>query len=149
MKIAVGSNYDGFALKQALADRLREAGHEVVDVCAQVEPDCRIDQAPIAVARLVADAAVDGGILVDESGAASAIVANKVRGIRAAQVGDLYSARLTKAHNDANILCFGSQVVGPSVAWDCVQIWLRTQFMSGNHPLRLAMIRELEDLYEK
>jgi ribose 5-phosphate isomerase B len=149
MKLAIGSNYDGFELKQVLAARLREAGHEVVDVSPQADPDCRIDQAPIAVAKLVADAAVEGGILVDESGAASAIVANKMRGIRAAQVGDLYSARLTKAHNDANILCFGSQVVGQYVAWNCVQIWMQTQVMGGNHPLRLDMIRQLEDLYEK
>jgi ribose 5-phosphate isomerase B len=79
----------------------------------------------------------------------SSIAANKVRGIRAAQVGDYYSARMTKAHNDANIICFGGSIVGHAVASACVKVWLETEVMGGNHPRRIEMIHQLEEKYAK
>ena len=145
MKIAVGSDKTGSALKDVLKERLLSQDIEVID-CGV---GATVDEAPSKVAELIRDGKADGGILVDETGAASSIVANKVPGIRAAQVSDLYSARLTKAHNLANVLCFGSAITGPVTAWECVKIWIDTEFMKGNHSIRLAMIEELEKRFAK
>ncbi|MBR3195765.1 MAG: RpiB/LacA/LacB family sugar-phosphate isomerase [Clostridia bacterium] len=149
MKIAVGADKYGFALKESLKKMLEKEGHEVIDCGILTPSDTGIDKAPVAVAEMVASGKADGGILVDETGAASSIIANKVAGIRAAQVGDMYSARLTKAHNLANILCFGSAVTGEKTAEECVKIWLETEFMYGNHSIRLDMLKELEEKYGK
>ena len=149
MKIAVGADKYGFALKESLKKMLEQEGHEVIDCGTLTPAETEIDKAPEAVAEMVAAGKADGGILVDETGAASSIIANKVPGIRAAQVGDLYSARLTKAHNLANILCFGSAVTGPQTADDCVKVWIETEFMYGNHSIRLDLLKELEERYGK
>ena len=149
MKIAIGSDNNGYVLKESLKQLLLGMDIDVVDVGTTVFEAVKIDEAPLAVAKKVASGEVERGILIDATGPAPAIIANKVPGIRAAQVGDYYSARLTKAHNDANILCFGAGVVGHTTAAECVKIWLETEVMGGNHPLRLEMIRQLEEKYAK
>lgn len=149
MKLAIGCDNNGYVLKETLKRELLDAGHEVIDVGAHVLEAHTIDEAPVKVAQMVAAGEAERGILIDATGAASAIIANKVRGIRAAQVGDYYSARMTKAHNDANILCLGAGVVGSTVASACVKVWLETEVMGGNHPRRIEMIHQLEEKYAK
>lgn len=145
MKLAIGASNCGAELKETLVSYLNGLGHEVTDLGTFDT----VDAAPMQVAEAVRDGKADGGILIDACGAASAIIANKVPGIIAAQVGDSYSARLTKQHNRANILCFGAKTVGADTAKQCVLAWLTAEWMEGNHPMRPAMIRDMEKTYCK
>ncbi|NDH76881.1 MAG: RpiB/LacA/LacB family sugar-phosphate isomerase, partial [Actinobacteria bacterium] len=113
MRIAVGSDHAGFRLKQELADHIRASGHEVVDCGAH--SDDRVDYPDFgaAVGRAVRDGDADAGLCVCGSGIGIAMAANKIAGIRAATVHDVTSARLTKQHNDANVICIGERLTGP------------------------------------
>jgi ribose 5-phosphate isomerase B len=139
----VGSDHAGFHLKAALAAHLREAGHEVVD-CG-THSDERVDYPDFgaAVGRAVRDGEADGGLCVCGSGIGIAMAANKIEGIRAATVHDVTSARLTKQHNDANVICIGERLVGPEVAKDCVDAWLGASFEAGRHVGRVAKLDAL------
>ena len=97
----------------------------------------------------IANGDVYPGIGICGSGEGMAITLNKHKGVRAALVWNPEIAQLTRQHNDANILCFGAGVVGHTTAAECVKIWLETEVMGGNHPLRLEMIRQLEEKYAK
>lgn len=143
MRIAVGSDHAGFHLKERLAAHLREAGHEVVD-CG-THSDDRVDYPDFgaAVGRAVRDGAVDGGLCVCGSGIGIAMAANKIDGIRAATVHDVTSARLTKQHNNANVICIGERLTGPEVAVDCVDAWLAAEFEGGRHVGRVAKLDAL------
>lgn len=140
MRIAVGSDHAGFHLKEELAEHLRGLGHEVVD-CG-THSDDRVDYPDFgaAVGRSVRDGGADGGLCVCGSGIGIAMAANKIDGIRAATVWDATSARLTKEHNDANVICIGERLVGPQVAKDCVGAWLGAEFEGGRHTGRVAKI---------
>lgn len=143
MRIAVGSDHAGFHLKQELADHLRSLGYEVVD-CGTHAAD-RVDYPDFgaAVGRSVRDDEADGGLCVCGSGIGIAMAANKIEGIRAATVWDATSARLTKEHNNANVICIGERLVGPQVAKDCVDAWLDAEFEGGRHAGRVAKIDDL------
>lgn len=143
MRIAVGSDHAGFHLKEELADHLRGLGHDVVD-CG-THSDDRVDYPDFgaAVGRSVRDGDADGGLCVCGSGIGIAMAANKIEGIRAATVWDATSARLTKEHNDANVICIGERLVGPQVAKDCVDAWLGAEFEGGRHAGRVAKIDDL------
>ena len=130
MRIAVGSDHAGFHLKQELADHIRASGHEVVDCGA-------------AVGRAVRDGDADAGLCVCGSGIGIAMAANKIAGIRAATVHDVTSARLTKQHNDANVICIGERLTGPEVAKDCVDAYLAAEFEGGRHEGRVAKLDAL------
>ena len=143
MRIAVGSDHAGFHLKEMLAGHLRDAGHEIVD-CG-THSDARVDYPDFgaAVGRAVRDGAADGGVCVCGSGIGIAMAANKIDGIRAATVHDVTSARLTKQHNDANVICIGERLTGPEVAKDCVDAWLGAEFEAGRHTGRVAKLDAL------
>ena len=143
MRIAVGSDHAGFHLKQSLAQHLRDAGHDVVD-CG-THSDERVDYPDFgaAVGRAVATGDADGGLCVCGSGIGIAMAANKIAGVRAATVHDVTSARLSKQHNDANVICIGERLTGPQVALDVVDAWLGASFEGGRHVGRVAKLDAL------
>jgi ribose 5-phosphate isomerase B len=143
-RIAIGSDHAGFELKTHLAALLRERGHEVLDHGTDsTEP---VDYPPIcaAVGRTVRDRNAELGIVIGGSGNGEQMAANKVRGVRAALCNDLYTARMARAHNDANVLSMGERVVGLGLAEDIVDTFLTTDFEGGRHAHRVAQLADLE-----
>ncbi len=141
--LAIGCDHGGYVLKQPIMDRLRELGIEFVDFGCDGEP---IDY-PVP-AKAVTDAIkrgqCDRGILICGTGVGISMAANKVRGIRAALCHDTFSARMTRSHNDANVLCLGGRVVGPGLAVDIVSAFLSTEFEGGRHQRRIDMFADME-----
>ena len=145
MKLAVGCDHAGFALKGAVIEHLRAAGHEVVDCGAYSAESCDYPDYAAAVCDKIVAREAERGILICGTGIGMSIAANKVRGIRAACCSDTFSARFTRLHNDANVLCFGARVVGEGLALDMVDLFVTTPFEnSGNHPHRVAKIAKME-----
>jgi ribose 5-phosphate isomerase B len=142
--IAVGADHAGFELKQHLAARLRAAGHEVVDLGTDsTDP---VDYPPFcaAVGRAVRDGEAEIGLIVGGSGQGEQLAANKVRGVRAALCNGLYTARLARAHNDANVVTMGARIVGVGLAEEILDTFLETPFDRGRHARRVDMITALE-----
>jgi ribose 5-phosphate isomerase B len=144
VRIAIGADHAGFALKEHLKQTLAKLGHTIDD--HGTHSDAPIDYPPIclAVARTVAGGRADRGIVLGGSGQGEQIAANKVAGIRAALCNDLYTARLSRAHNDANILSMGGRIVATGLADEIVSLWLTTNFDGGRHQRRLDQIAEAE-----
>jgi ribose 5-phosphate isomerase B len=146
MRIAIGADHAGFALKQHLVKTLARLGHEVDDRGTHdAEP---VDYPPICadVARAVADGRADRGLVLGGTGQGEQITANKIPGVRAALCNDLYTARLSRAHNDANVLSMGGRIVAPDLADAIVNVWLATPFDGGRHQRRLDQIAALETM---
>jgi ribose 5-phosphate isomerase B len=145
MRIAIGADHAGFVLKQYLIGRLTASGHHVDD--RGTNSEAAVDYPPICaeVARLVTSGKADRGIVIGGSGQGEQMAANKVDGIRAALCNDLYSARLSREHNDANVLALGGRIVAFGLAEEIVRIWLNTSFEGGRHQRRLQQIAEIED----
>ena len=143
VRIAVGADHAGFGLKQALAEQLRAAGHDVTD-CGTHSPD-RVDYPDFgaAVGRVVAGGDADLGVCVCGSGNGIAMAANKIAGVRAAVAYDVTSARLARAHNDANVLCIGERLTGAEVALEALDAWLTASFDGGRHEGRVAKLDAL------
>jgi ribose 5-phosphate isomerase B len=144
MRIAIGGDHAGFALKQRLVETLRRLGHDVDDRGTHGED--AVDYPPICaeVARQVAAGRADRGIVVGGSGQGEQMAANKVAGIRAALCNDLYTARMSRAHNDANVLAIGGRIVAAPLADEIVALWLSTGFEGGRHQRRVDLIGEIE-----
>ena len=144
VRIAIGADHAGFALKEHLKQTLSRLGHAVDD--HGTHSDESVDYPPIclAVGRAVAEGRVDRGIVLGGSGQGEQIAANKVRGVRAALCNDLYTARLSREHNDANVLSMGGRVVAFGLADEILELWLSTQFAGGRHRRRLEQIAEQE-----
>ncbi len=145
--LAVGADHGGLPLKEKIAFELRQAGYKVHD-CGTDSTDA-VDYPDFAheVARLVADGTCSAGIVVDGAGIGSAMVANKVPGIRAALCYDLSTARNSREHNHANVLSLGAGLIGPSLAWQIVQEWLATPWGGGRHERRVGKITEIDAMY--
>lgn len=145
MHIAIGSDHAGFHLKGRLRDLLRASGHDVLDVGAtSTEPSDYPDFAE-RVARAVVAGSASRGIIVCGTGAGSCIAANKVTGTRAVMAGDPVTAKLTRLHNDANIICLGERITGVEVAEEIVRVFIDTDFSgSDRHVSRLAKIAAIE-----
>jgi len=144
VKIAVGSDHAGFPLKAHLVAWLADRGHDVVDLgTGSTEP---VDYPPIcaAVGRAVVAGEAARGIVVGGSGQGEQLSANKVKGVRAALCNDLYTARLGRAHNDANVLAMGGRIVGVGLAEEIVELFLGTPFEGGRHARRVEQIGALE-----
>jgi ribose 5-phosphate isomerase B len=145
--IAVGADHGGYPLKERIGFRLKELGHEVVD-CGTHSADA-VDYPDFAhaVAQTVVRGEATYGVIVDGAGIGSAMVANKVPGIRAALCYDISSARNSREHNHANVLTLGAGLVGASLALQIVEAWLATPWAEGRHANRVAKITDVEQLY--
>jgi len=149
MKIAVGSDHAGFHLKQKVTGWLLEERFDVQDVGTYSDARCDYPDYAKRVAEKVSRGEVERGILVCGSGIGMSIAANKVAGVRAAECFDSYTAQMSRAHNDANVLCLGAWVVGEEMARTMVLTWLHTPFEGGRHTARVEKIKELERQYLK
>lgn len=143
MKIAIGCDHGGFDLKTAVIAHLKEKGYEIDDKGCYDKKSCDYPQYGRAVAKAVAAGECDKGIVICTTGIGISIVANKVKGIRAALCTDTTSAFLTRAHNDANVLAMGGALIGELVALDIVDTFLTTEFSNmEKHVRRIAAIEE-------
>jgi ribose 5-phosphate isomerase B len=144
VRIAIGADHAGFLLKEHLLGTLQRLGHSVEDHGTHSEE--MVDYPPICigVAREVAGGRADRGIVIGGSGQGEQIAANKVVGIRAALCNDLYTARLSRQHNDANVLSIGGRIVASVLADEIVALWLETPFEGGRHQRRLDEIAAAE-----
>ena len=144
MRVAIGADHAGFALKEHLKRTLRSLGHEVQDL--GTDSEAPVDYPPIcaAVGRAVAEGRAERGIVLGGSGQGEQIAANKVRGVRAALCNDLYTARMSRLHNDANVLSIGGRIVAPGLADEILKVWLETAFEGGRHQRRIDQIAEIE-----
>lgn len=144
MRLAVGSDHAGFELKAAVVEHLRAAGHEVADLGTYGPESVDYPDYGAAVGHEVVSGRAELGIALCGSGIGIAIAANKVAGVRAATVHDATSARLSREHNDANVLCLGQRLTGEQVALDAVDAWLAARFGAGRHQRRIDKISALE-----
>ncbi len=144
MKISLGSDHGGFALKETVKAHLLQAGHEVLDCGTYSTDSCDYPDFGRAAAEAVARGECERGIVVCTTGIGISIVANKVRGIRCALLSDPMSARLTRLHNDTNMMALGGGVIGPMLALELVDIWLGTGFEGGRHQRRVDKIMAIE-----
>jgi ribose 5-phosphate isomerase B len=144
MRIAIGADHAGFALKQHLIGTLRRLGHAVDD--RGTHSDASTDYPPICadVAREVTQGRADRGIVIGGSGQGEQMSANKVPGTRAALCNDLYTARMSREHNDANVLALGGRIVANALAEEILTLWLDTPFAGGRHQRRIDQIAEIE-----
>ena len=145
MKIGLGSDHAGFELKEDLKAYLREAfpAHEVVDFGTHDANSVSYAEYGAKVGKAVAAGEVERGIVVCGSGLGISMTAGKVRGVRAALCHDEYTARMSRLHNDANVLAMGGRVVGKGVAREMVKVWLETAFEGGRHQTRVDQIEAL------
>ncbi len=140
MKIAIGSDHGGYELKEFLKPKIKEMGHDLHDVgCFSLESVDYPTQAR-AVVNMVREGSAERGILICGTGIGMSIAANRTRGIRAALCHELFTARMSRLHNDSNVLCMGGRVIGPGLALEMVKIWLTTPFEGGRHERRLGLI---------
>lgn len=144
MKVAVGADHAGYPLKQHLTGFLERQGCEVEDLGAFSEDSVDYPAFAAAVAEAVAAGSAERGLLVCGTGIGVAIAANKIDGVRAANCNDLFAARMSRAHNDVNVLTVGGRVVGTTLAEEIVRTFLETPFEGGRHAHRLDNITALE-----
>jgi ribose 5-phosphate isomerase B len=144
MKVAIGADHAGVELKTHLVHELKRLGHEVDDLGTHSTES--VDYPPIcaAVGRAVTSGDADRGIVLGGSGQGEQMAANKVRGVRAALCNDLYTARLSREHNDANVLAMGGRIVATGLATEILELWLATDFEGGRHERRVAQIADIE-----
>ena len=145
MKIALGADHGGFILKEKLLGRLVEMGHEVTDFGTETTQSCDYPDFAHAVAEAVAEGAADRGLLICTTGIGMAMAANKIAGIRAAPAQSQDEVRLTREHNDANVLTLGAKYVDERRAMELIRTFLETEFSGGErHARRIAKIAQLE-----
>jgi ribose 5-phosphate isomerase B len=144
MRIAIGADHAGYALKEDIKLHLVQWGHQVDDFGTESEEDTDYPPICAAVARAVRDGRAERGVVVGGSGQGEQMTANKVRGVRAALCLDLYTARMARTHNDANVLSLGARIVAPEMARLILEIWLQTEFEGGRHERRVDQIMEIE-----
>jgi ribose 5-phosphate isomerase B len=144
MRVAIGADHAGFLLKEHLKQTLQRLGHSVEDF--GTDSEASVDYPPIcmAVGRAVVDGRADRGIVLGGSGQGEQIAANKVAGVRAALCNDLFTAKLSREHNDANVLSMGGRIVAFGLADEIVELWLNTAFAGGRHQRRIDQITEAE-----
>ncbi|MEX2116184.1 MAG: ribose 5-phosphate isomerase B [Bacteroidota bacterium] len=147
--LALGSDHGGFAMKELLRAFLLESGYTVADVGTHSAQPCDYPDYAYAVASMVAQGSANRGIMIDSVGIASAIVCNKVPGVRAAAPTSEFAARSSREHNDANVLTLGGKTMGIEQAKTLVSVWLETWFGGGRHQTRLKKIEDLEQKFSR
>jgi len=145
MKIALGSDHAGFELKEDLRSFLGERQVEILDLGTFSEAPVDYPDVAIKVAEEVSRGEVERGLLICGTGIGMSMVANRFAGVRAALCHDVYTARMSREHNNANILALGGRVIGKGLAREILKVWLETQFQGGRHERRLDKITALEE----
>ena len=144
-KIVMASDHAGFDLKNTLVEQLKNDGYEVEDAGTYSKDSCDYPVFAEKACRYMLDGKAELCILVCGTGIGMSMAANKVKGLRAACCSDTYSAKYTRLHNDANVLCLGARVVGEGLAYEIAKVFLETEFEGGKHLRRINMISDLEN----
>ncbi|WP_026974268.1 ribose 5-phosphate isomerase B [Alicyclobacillus contaminans] len=144
MKVAIASDHAGYRLKELLKQTLEELQLDYEDLGTFDETSVDYPDYGAKVAKGVADGLYDRGVLVCGTGLGMAITANKVKGVRAVTAHDVFSAKMSRMHNDANVLTMGERVIGQGAAAEVLKAWLTTEFEGGRHAQRLAKVADLE-----
>ena len=145
MRIGIGNDHSALELKAEIIEFLKEKGHEVVDFGTDSSESCDYPKYGEAVVRAVVAKEVDCGILICGTGLGISLAANKVKGVRAVVCSEPFTAKMSRAHNNCNVLAFGARVVGAELAKMIVDVWLNTEFEGGRHQRRVDMIMEIEE----
>ncbi len=145
MKIAIGNDHTAVDMREAVSAHLKERGFEVVEVGSFSRESSNYPEFGEKVARTVVSGEADLGIAICGTGVGISIACNKVKGIRAVCCSEPYSARMSRQHNNSNVLCFGARVIGVELAKMIVDEWLDAQFLGGRHQTRIDMIAEIEN----
>ena len=144
-KIFIGADSAGYHLKEELKEHLLTLGYDVTDCGTDSDASCHYPVFASAVAKEVQKAPdTVFGILICGTGIGMSMCANKFNGVRAAVCGDTYSAKMTRRHNDANVLCLGARVIGSCLATDILDAFLENEYEGGRHAIRVAMMDEIE-----
>ncbi len=149
MKIALAADHGGYPLKEELKKHLEKRGMEYEDMGTYSTDSVDYPDYALKAAEAVAAGKFDFGVVICGTGIGISIAANKVPGIRCALCHDTFSARMTRMHNDANMLAFGARVIGPGLMCDIVDAFFGASFESGRHALRVEKIRKIEEKYSK
>lgn len=144
MKIAIGNDHAAVDMKQEITQFLTEKGHEVINFGTDKNESCNYPEYGKKVAEAVANKEADLGMLICGTGVGISLAANKVKGIRAVVCSEPCTARLSREHNDTNVLAFGARIVGMEMAKEIVTAWLDAQFLGGRHQERVDMLMEIE-----
>ena len=144
MKLVIGNDHAAVEMKNEIKAHLEQRGIEVIDVGTNSTAGFNYPVSGYRAAKLVASGAADGGVLICGTGVGISLAANKVDGIRACVCSETTTARLSKQHNNANMICFGARIVGAELARDIVDAWLDAEFQGGRHAMRIGMITEIE-----
>ena len=144
-KIIMASDHAGFDLKNTLVEQLKNDGYDVEDAGTYSKDSCDYPVFAEKACRYMLDGKAELCILVCGTGIGMSMAANKVKGIRAACCSDTYSAKYTRLHNDANVLCMGARVVGEGLAYEIAKVFLETEFEGGKHLRRINLISDLEN----
>ena len=145
MKLAIGNDHTAVEMKNEIKAHLESKGIEVVNVGTDAHESFPYPISGYKVAQLVASGEVDGGVLICGTGVGISLAANKVKGIRACVCSDPYTAKLSKMHNNTNIIAFGARVIGVETAKMIVDEWVGAQFEGGRHQTRIDMVMEIQD----
>ncbi len=144
-KLVIGNDHASVDMKNEIMAYLQEKGYEVINIGTDETKSFNYPISGYKAARMVADGEVDGGIIICGTGLGISLAANKVDGIRCCVCSEPYTARMSRLHNNANMLAFGSRVVGAELAKMIVDTWLETEFEGGRHATRVDMIMEIQD----
>lgn len=144
MKIAVACDHGGFRLKNVLIQEMKNQGYEVVDFGTYNEDSCDYPDYAVKAARAVASGDCEKGVVVCGTGIGVSMTCNKVHGIRCALCHDVFSAKATRTHNDANMLAMGQRVIGEGLAVEILNAWLNTEFEGGRHVQRIEKMMKIE-----
>lgn len=145
MRIGIGNDHAAVEMKNEVMDYLKEKGFEVVNYGTDTQESCNYPEYGEKVGRAVVSGEVDLGILICGTGVGISLAANKVKGVRAVVCSEPYSAKLSRQHNNTNVLAFGARVVGIEMAKMIIDEWLNAEFMGGRHQTRVDMIMAIED----
>ncbi len=145
MKIGIGNDHSAVEMKQEITAYLKELGHEVVNYGTDSNESCDYPEYGEKVGRAVVNGEVEKGILICGTGFGISLAANKVKGVRAVVCSEPYTAKLSRMHNDANVLAFGARVVGIEMAKMIVNEWLNAEFEGGRHQRRIDMVMAIEE----